>query len=49
MRRLATVTLIQSVPWTIGRYSSLLHFRQPYPDWLYNWLLTSYGLLFIIG
>jgi hypothetical protein len=46
-RRLVTVTLIQSVPWTIGLYFSLLRFRQPYPDWLYSWLLISYGLLFI--
>jgi hypothetical protein len=46
-RRLVTVTLIQSVPWTIGLCFSLLHFRQPYPDWLYDWLVISYGLLFI--
>jgi hypothetical protein len=46
-RRLVTVTLIQSVPWTIGLCFSLLHFRRPYPDWLYDWLLISYGLLFI--
>jgi hypothetical protein len=26
---------------------SLLHFRRPYPDWLYGWLVVSYGLLFI--
>src|SRR3984957_9310421 len=46
-RRLVTVTLIQSVPWTIGLCFSLLHFRRPYPDWLYDWLVISYGLLFI--
>ena len=49
--RLVTVTLIQSVPWTIGLCFSLLHFRRPYPDWLYDWLydwlVISYGLLFI--
>jgi len=39
--------LIQSVPWTIGLCFSLLHFRRPYPDWLYDWLVISYGLLFI--
>ena len=33
-RRLVTVTLIQSIPWTIGLCFSLLHFRRPYPDWL---------------
>jgi hypothetical protein len=26
---------------------SLLYFRRPYPDWLYDWLVISYGLLFI--
>ena len=46
-RRLVTVTLIQSVPWTIGLCFSPLHFRRPYPDWLYDWLVISYGLLFI--
>ena len=42
-RRLVTVTLIQSIPWTIGLGFSLLHFGRPYPDWL----LISYSLLFI--
>ena len=46
-RRLVTVTLIQSVPWTLGLCFSLLHFRERYPDWLYDWLVISYGLLFI--
>jgi hypothetical protein len=46
-RRLVTVTLIQSVPWTIGLCFSLLHFRRPYPAWLYDWLVISYGLLSI--
>ncbi len=47
LRRLVTVTFIQSVPWTIGLYFCLSDFRQPYPGWLYQWLVTSYGLLFI--
>jgi hypothetical protein len=46
-RRLVTVTLIQSVPWTIGLCFSLLHFRRPYPEWLHDWLVISYGMLFI--
>jgi hypothetical protein len=46
-RRLVTVTLIQSVPWTIGLCFSLLDLRRPYPEWLYGWLVISYGLLFI--
>jgi hypothetical protein len=46
-RRLVTVTLIQSVPWSIGLCFSLLHFRRRYPDWLYDWLVISYGLLLV--
>jgi hypothetical protein len=46
-RRFVTVTLIQSVPWTIGLCFSLLHFRRPYADWLYDWHVISYCLLFI--
>ena len=46
-RRLVAVTLIQSVPWTIGLCFSLLRFGRPYPGWLYDWLMFSYGLLFI--
>jgi hypothetical protein len=46
-RRLVTVTLIQSVPWSIGLWFSVLHFRQTYPHWLYYWLLISYGLLLV--
>ena len=45
--RLVVVTLIQSVPFTIGLLCSLLYFRQPYPHWLRMWLWISYGLLFI--
>jgi len=45
--RLVSVTLIQSVPWTIGLCFSLLHWRQPYPGWLYDWLMVSYTLLFL--
>jgi hypothetical protein len=45
--RLVVITLIQSVPFTIGLVYSLLYFRQPYPHWLRNWLWVSYGLLFV--
>ena len=44
-RRLVTVTLIQSVPWTIGLCLSLVHFRRPYPGWLYDWLVISYCMV----
>ncbi len=46
-QRLAVVTLIQSVPFTIGLLSSVAYFGRPYPHWLFNWLWISYGLLFI--
>ena len=45
--RLVVVTLIQSVPFTVGLLYSLLYFRQRHPHWLRNWLWISYGLLFI--
>ena len=44
--RLVIVTLIQSVPFTIGLLFSGLHFGQPYPHWLYVWLLVSYSIIF---
>lgn len=46
-RRLAVVTLIQSVPFTFGLWFSLLYFGRPYPHWLYMWLCISYGLIFV--
>jgi len=45
--RLVTVTLIQSVPWTIGLFFSARYFGQPYPDWLNTWLWITYGILFV--
>ncbi len=45
--RLVVVTLIQSVPFTLGLIYSLLYFRQPYPHWLNDWLWISYSLLLI--
>jgi len=33
-RRLVIVTLVQSVPWTIGLYFSMWYFGRVYPDWL---------------
>jgi hypothetical protein len=43
---LVVVTLIQTVPFTIGLLFSLLHFGRPYARWLYMWFWISYGLLF---
>jgi hypothetical protein len=46
-RRLVLVTLIQSVPFTVGLVFSLLNFARHHHHWLYNWLWISYGLLFL--
>jgi hypothetical protein len=47
MPRLVLVTLMQSVPFTIGLGFSLAYFGRPYPHWLYMWLWISYGLIFV--
>jgi hypothetical protein len=47
LRRLVTVTLIQSVRWTIGLIFSAKYFGQPYPDWLVTRLWVTYILLFL--
>jgi hypothetical protein len=44
---LAIVTGVQSVPFTIGLWFSLLYFGQPFPHWLYMWLCVSYSLIFV--
>ncbi len=45
--RLVLVTLIQSVPFTIGLFYSARYFHQPYAGWLDKWLWISYGVLFV--
>jgi hypothetical protein len=45
--RLVRVTLIQSVPFTIGLFYSARYFNSPYPGWLNYWLWISYGVLFV--
>jgi len=47
LSRLVRVTLIQSIPWTIGLAFSLRHLTTPFPPWLWWWLWISYGTLFI--
>ena len=44
--RLAVVTLIQSVPFTIGLLFSLAYFCRLYPRWLDLWLWISYSEFF---
>lgn len=43
--RLTIVTLIQSMPFTIGLIFSAKYFGYPYPSWLAKWLWISYGIL----
>ena len=45
--RLVTVTVVQSLPWTIGLYFSVRYFGREYPDWLNSWLWISYAVLLI--
>ena len=43
---LVRVTLIQSVPYTVGLVGSILRWERPWTGWLLPWLWISYGLLF---
>src|ERR1700690_3266242 len=47
LRRLVTVTLVQSVPYSIGLFFSARSFGRPYPHWLDMWLWISYSTLLI--
>jgi hypothetical protein len=44
--RLIRVTVIQSLPFTLGLVFSLTAHR-PWPGWLWYWLWISYALLFV--
>lgn len=46
-RHLVIVTLVQSVPWTIGLFFSAWYFGRSYPGWLNDWLWITYALLFV--
>jgi hypothetical protein len=45
--RLVTVTLVQSVPYTIGFLFSVFYLgaSRPFPEWLWIWLWVSYVTL----
>jgi hypothetical protein len=45
--QLVRITLIQSVPFTIGLVFSAIHFGGDYPGWLIYWLWISYGAIFV--
>ena len=45
--RLILVTLLQSLPFTIGLVFSLKSLGHPVPHWLHTWLWISYGLLLL--
>lgn len=45
--RLVLVTVVQSVPFTVGLVFSVLCFGRAHPPWLYSLLWISYGLLFV--
>jgi len=44
LKRLGIVTLVQSAPFTIGLYFSVLNFGHKYPEWLNSWLEISYAV-----
>jgi hypothetical protein len=45
--RLVRVTLIQSLPYTLGLIFSVTYQRTGHPAWLWTWLWVSYVLLFV--
>lgn len=45
--RLAMVTLVQSIPFTLGLCWSGQHFGEPFSHWPIRWLWISYGILFV--
>ena len=44
--RLVRVTLIQSLPFTIGLVASITYAQTEHPSWVWSWLWISYALLF---
>lgn len=45
--RLIRVTLIQSIPFTIGLAASIAYLATGHPAWVWLWLWVSYALLFV--
>lgn len=44
--RLVRVTLIQSIPYTLGLVFSITYRQTHHPRWIWDWLWVSYLLLF---
>ena len=44
--RLIVVTVVQSLPYTVGLALSIAFRRTHHPAWIFTWLWVSYGLLF---
>lgn len=44
--RLIIVTLVQSLPFTVGLLASISYARTGHPGWLWLWLWVSYAILF---
>jgi len=47
LRHRIIVTLMQSVPWTLGLIFSAPYLGQAYPGWIRFWLWISYAILFV--
>lgn len=47
LTRLIGVTIVQSVPWSVGLVFSAVHFGHSYPHWLQMWLWGSYIFLVV--
>ena len=47
LSRLVIVTLVQSVPFTLGLLWSGQHFGEPFSRWPLRWLWITYGILFV--
>ena len=45
--RLVRITLIQSVPFTLGLVFSVSYAQTHHPAWTLSWLWISYGVLFV--
>ena len=47
LRRLVLVTLLQSLPWTVGLVLSVRGLGRPYHGFVLWWLWITYGILFL--